>query len=185
MDSEMKKKLDERLVNGEITPEEYKTILNTIESTQVDASENDSDNGNDVDTSNEAIDADYSDEAAVSAYESNEEKGFLKKLRDGDYGLAKTYWLYGIVVSAVFGFITRMILMATGRDGLLFVFGLVILGLIYTVFFQAPGLWRAAKRYQGPKIWAIFGQIVAVIAVIGVPFVLMAWITLLNRAGVL
>jgi len=32
MDSEMKKKLDERLVNGEITIEEYENILNKIES---------------------------------------------------------------------------------------------------------------------------------------------------------
>lgn len=41
MDSDMKKKLDERLVNGEITIEEYENILNKIESDLDDSIESD------------------------------------------------------------------------------------------------------------------------------------------------
>ena len=31
----------------------------------------------------------------------NEHKGFFSKLSSGDYGLAKTYWLYGVVAGIV------------------------------------------------------------------------------------
>ena len=189
MDNEMKKKLDERLVNGEITPEEYQKILKTIESAAMETGGSETPGQGD-EHSEAHVDRNTStplQSPKTDPYKTDisQEKGFLKKLRDGDYGLAKTYWIYGIIVSVIFGFILRLLLMAMGKDGLLLAFGLIIIGVIYTAFYQAPGLWRAARRYQGPKIWAILGQVIAVITVITIPFVLIQWIRILNLAGIL
>lgn len=185
MDNEVKKKLDERLVNGEITPEEYEKILNTIESTHALSSENNVNRDGDVGIDKESIYSEQNSTAKQNIHEINVEKGFFKKLRDGDYGLAQTYWFYGIVVNVFVGLIIRLIIMGMRKDGILLAFGIVILDVIYTAFFQAPGLWRAAKRYKGTKIWAVLGQIVAVIAVIASAFVLIQWFKILEMAGIL
>lgn len=189
MDTEIKKKLDERLVNGDITPDEYQKILNTIESATTENSGGET-SVQSNDHSEERVDQSISTSSIPPKTDPKEvnlsqEKGFLKKLRDGDYGLAKTYWVYGIVVGVFFGFILRLILMALRKDGLLLAFGLLVLDAIYIAFYQAPGLWRAAKRYEGPKIWAILGQIIAVLAVISIPFVLIQWLRILAMAGIL
>ena len=184
MNNEMKKKLDERLVNGEITTEEYEKILNTIESSQAVFSE-DNANSKVAVAEKEPIYSEQNSTTKQNIHETSVEKGFLKKLRDGDYGLAQTYWFYGIVVNVFIGFIIRLILMGMRRDGILLAFVIVIMDVIYTAFFQAPGLWRASKRYKGVKIWAILGQIVAVLAVIASAFALIQWFRILGMAGVL
>jgi hypothetical protein len=38
-----------------------------------------------------------------------ESKGFFSKLVNGDFGLAKTYWLYGFVVGIVINVLTRIV----------------------------------------------------------------------------
>ena len=189
MDHEMKKKLDERLVNGEITPEEYQKILETIESAAMETGGSET-SGQGDEHSEAHVDRNTStplQSPKTDPYKTDisQEKGFLKKLRDGDYGLAKTYWIYGMVVNIFVGFIIRLILMGMRRDGILLAFGVVIMDIIYTAFFQAPGLWNAAKRYKGSKIWAILGQVIAVLAVIASAFVLIQWLRILEMAGVL
>ncbi len=178
MNNEMKKKLDERLVSGEITTEEYQKILKTIESSATELAE-------ESDEPEQPTTTSVPPKTDTSVLNTSQEKGFLKKLRDGDYGLAKTYWLYGIIVSVVVGFLIRMIFMAMKKDGILLAFIIVLIGIIYTALFQLPGLWRAARRYQGPKIWAILGQIIVVITALGIPFVLVQWSRLLEMAGIL
>lgn len=86
---------------------------------------------------------------------------FFKKLRNGDFGLFKTYWLYGVGVGVVTNIIGNQI-----TSG----FGLGTFGIIYSLYGTqvALGLWRSAKRYQGRKLWAVFGRIVAVFSWIAV-----------------
>ncbi|MFO8020506.1 MAG: hypothetical protein R6U96_17925 [Promethearchaeia archaeon] len=38
-----------------------------------------------------------------------EQRGFFSKLVNGDFGLAKTYWLYGFVVGLIINVVTRII----------------------------------------------------------------------------
>ncbi len=178
MNDEMKKKLDERLVSGEITTDEYKKILDTIESgTSI------SSNSNQNQGINEARDENFDNLKNKSFNNSTSEKGFLKKLRDGDYGLAKTYWLYGIGFSIIIGIIIQIIFAAMGRSGIVIAFIVILISIIYTAFFQLPGLWRAAKKYQGAKIWAILAQIIVIITAISIPVALIQWLYILANAG--
>jgi|APSaa5957512493_1039668.scaffolds.fasta_scaffold10762_7 hypothetical protein len=79
-------------------------------------------------------------------------KGFFKKLLDGDFGLAKTYWLYGALV----GFISSLVIDFIESTQFLMIFSV-----IYTIYriVLTTGVWRAGDRYEGSKIWAILAKI--------------------------
>ncbi len=103
------------------------------------------------------------------------EKGFFWKLANGDFGLAKTYWVYGVLVGVVVNIITNVVTS---------IGGLVILILAYTAY-QIPvimGIWRAANKYQGPKIWAILAKIAVVLGAIMLAVGLLTVLGLLDQA---
>lgn len=106
---------------------------------------------------------------------SSTEKGFFGKLANGDFGLAKTYWLYGVLVRVVVGIISNA---ATSIGGF------VILMLAYTAYETAVimGTWRAANKYQGQKIWAVLAKITVVLGVVMLVVGLLAVIGLLVQA---
>ncbi len=103
---------------------------------------------------------------AISEYEittgSATEKGFFGKLANGDFGLAKTYWLYGVVVSVAANIILK-VLALTGSIGELVIF---IPALMAYQILLLMGTWRAADKYQGEKIWAILAKISVVLGAI-------------------
>jgi hypothetical protein len=85
-------------------------------------------------------------------------KGFFKKLSNGDFGLAKTYWLYGVLV----GIVSNILMLgATPTMALL----LVLVMIVYAAF-QLTGVWNASNRYTGLKIWAILAKIAVVISIL-------------------
>jgi len=90
------------------------------------------------------------------------DKGFFKKLSDGDFGLAKTYWLYGVLVSIV-GNILMQGAALSGSKALIIVLLLVMM--VYAVF-QLTGVWNASNRYTGLKIWAILAKIAVIVGVL-------------------
>ncbi len=92
-------------------------------------------------------------------------KGFLRKLIDGDYGLARTYWVYGVLVGLLFNPVYAVIdQVIEGTDVQIAAFGLVLtVQIIYSVLLLI-GLWRAAKRYQGRAIWARLVQLLVVVS---------------------
>ncbi|MDY6930114.1 MAG: hypothetical protein SWN10_23955 [Pseudomonadota bacterium] len=90
-----------------------------------------------------------------------ESKGFFSKLVNGDFGLAKTYWLYGFVVGIVINVLTRIV----PSLGALAV--ILALAIPYQVMVLL-GVWRAADRYQGRKAWAILAKVAAVLGWLGV-----------------
>lgn len=103
------------------------------------------------------------------------ERGFFGKLANGDFGLAKTYWLYGVLV----GIVVNIISNAVTSVG-----GVVILILAYTAY-EIPvimGTWRAANKYQGSKIWAVLAKIAVVLGAIMLAVGLLAVIGLLGQA---
>jgi hypothetical protein len=91
------------------------------------------------------------------------DKGFFKKLSDGDFGLAKTYWLYGILVSIGAQIVMAVVEMSESV-ALIIIISLVMFG--YFVF-QIIGVWNASNRYTGSKIWAVLAKISAVLSVLG------------------
>ena len=99
-------------------------------------------------------------------------KDFLLKLKAGDYGLAKTYWLYGVVVNIVYKIVDLIITAASYEVSILVFF--IMVGYTY---FQIIGLWNAASKYEGLKLWAIIAKILAVLGGLLTIFVVFALIT--------
>lgn len=81
---------------------------------------------------------------------------FLFKLVRGEYGLAKTYWLFGVVVGLIVGLLLGLI----AETAILLVLTFVYLCYQMTVLI---GIWRAADNYLGPKYWAVLAKIAVVL----------------------
>jgi len=97
----------------------------------------------------------------------------FSKLAKGDFGLAKTYWLYGVLVGTVINIIAKLI---ASRAVLL----VLLLG--YTVY-GVPvllGIWRASDRYAGPTVWAVLAKIAVVLGWFGLGITLFSALALLN-----
>lgn len=80
----------------------------------------------------------------------------------GRAGLARTYWLYGIVASFAWG-----IALSAVTPGSIPAMLAVTLFLVYSVIVNV-GIWRSASLYDGPKVWAILAKI----AVAAIPVLL-------------
>ena len=87
---------------------------------------------------------------------------FLSKLVNGDYSLAKTYWLFGVLVSLLF-FIP--VTLAVAVESMTALIILSISGVIYSVMVFV-GIWRASDKYRGPKVWAVSAKIVVIIGIV-------------------
>ena len=81
---------------------------------------------------------------------------FLNKLRAGDYGLFRTFWLYGLAVLVMF----KVIEINIGP------YWILSLGMTIFWYFQILGLWNSASLYEGNKLWSITGKLLAIIAAI-------------------
>ena len=96
---------------------------------------------------------------------SKDRKGFFGKLISGEYGLAKTYWVYGFLVSFVIGILVRM--MAPNLIAVI----MFIMYLPYQMIVLI-GVWRAASLYKGWAIWSYLAYIAAILSwlMIGLAF---------------
>jgi len=89
-------------------------------------------------------------------------KGFFKKLYDGDFGLPKTYWLFGVLANIVLKGVTILV---SASDSILLI-GVSLLAIVVYSIIQMIGLWNAASRYTGSKVWAILAKISVVLGVL-------------------
>lgn len=96
-------------------------------------------------------------------------KDSFKSLKDGDFGLAKTYWLFGVLgnllISITLNFLTGLAMA---------IYSLFSLAYGVTVLL---GIWNAANRYTGFKLWAILAKLAAIL---GFLFVILSIILLLS-----
>lgn len=102
------------------------------------------------------------------------ENGLFSKLINGDLGLAKTYWLYGVLV----GLFVNLIAGAITSTSFL-----IILVIIYTAY-EIPvliGIWRAAGKYQGLKVWAVLAKIAVILGAIMLTISFLAVLILLSE----
>lgn len=103
------------------------------------------------------------------------EKGFFGKLSSGDFGLAKTYWLYGVLV----GFVLKITMKSIESIGVL-----VIVMLVYSAY-EIPvlmGTWRAATKYKGSKIWAVLAKVVCILGALMLIVGFLATVGLMKNA---
>lgn len=89
-------------------------------------------------------------------------KSFIRKLRYGEYSLFKTFWLFGAGVTILIKFITNylsFIYTEFGRTEYIIIFLLWFICIsIYSVNLYI-GTWRAADKYNGPRVWKILAKI--------------------------
>ena len=102
-------------------------------------------------------------------------KNVFSRLVDGDYGLAKTYWLFGVLVNVVFNVLFKVIesTASNPRQALAQMLILTSIGVAYGVV-VIIGTWRASSKYQGPKFWAILAKIMVVIGIVGLVVALLS-----------
>ena len=82
-----------------------------------------------------------------------EQKGFITNLREGNFGLSTTYWLYFIIGGNVLFFIAL---------------ALPILFLVYIPYLiiVLMGVWNSAKKYTGSSIWSGLAQLIVVLNIL-------------------
>jgi len=95
---------------------------------------------------------------------SNIQKNFFIKLKDGDFGLAKTYWLFGVLVSIIYRIFLELALVANSI-GIIYAANIALI--VYS-YFHLFGLWNSADRYTGKKVWAFLAKVAVVLGVIQV-----------------
>ena len=80
-------------------------------------------------------------------------KGFFHQLSDGDFGLAKTYWLYYVLVGVVLVPLAENFITSVG------VFIAIMVGFVLYEIPVLLGMWRASNKYAGPNVWAVLAKI--------------------------
>jgi hypothetical protein len=102
------------------------------------------------------------DEASRSSQQNQAGSGnFFAKLVNGDFGLARTYWVFGVLVGIVVNVITIPITSIAI---------LIMISLAHAAYTAAvlTGVWRASDRYTGPAVWAVLAKVAVVLGVISI-----------------
>lgn len=87
----------------------------------------------------------------------------FKKLWRGEYSLAKTYWLFGVVVNVFLGFPINLYDVITPQSQVQYAYYLIGYLALYAIYnvIACVGLWRSASSYQGPAGWKYFSKFIA------------------------
>lgn len=85
----------------------------------------------------------------------------IKTIWRGDAGLPMTYWIFGVVGTALLGIPLSLVKPGSAP------------AIIAVAFFSAyvvwvsVSIWRAADKYRGPKIWSFFPKLFVTLPVVG------------------
>ena len=71
---------------------------------------------------------------------------FMNKLSNGEFGLAKTYWLYGVLPSFLVNTISKFLPIELSL-------AMIVPISIYALYI-VPGIWNSANKYNGKLNWA-------------------------------
>jgi len=94
-------------------------------------------------------------------------RGFFKKLSNGDFGLAKTFWLYGVLVGLILDSI--VIITISADDEPIVMSSISLVFILLFIIYEIPvfmGIWRTGNRYEGSKIWVTLAKIAVVAGII-------------------
>lgn len=89
-------------------------------------------------------------------------KSFFVKISSGDFGLAKTYWMYWVLVLLMAVNITMIIMPTTAA--------LVIVALAHVAYLipVVIGIWRAVNQCEGEKTLTVLAMSSVVLGIIGI-----------------
>lgn len=104
---------------------------------------------------------------------------FFSKLINGDFGLAKSFWVYGVLVFFLSNIIFNVAISNFGVSvGM--VIGFMLVSTIYEIT-VILGVWCASNKYQGQRLWAILAKIVMVLWGIILPLMWLVVIGMLRN----
>jgi hypothetical protein len=96
-------------------------------------------------------------------------KNFLNKLKDGNYSLKKSFWLFYFIFMVLFTIIFISIVAILEISPRLSIIILLTYTLIISIYsyFLFSGIWESANRYKGSRIWSIVSKLIIVFTLIG------------------
>lgn len=92
-------------------------------------------------------------------------QGFFQRLAAGDFGLVKTFWLFGILPNVFFYGVLRTIVLAKDYGPKV----ILIIPIVLFVFFFVPvlcGTWFSATRYTGFWLWATIAKLFVLVGIL-------------------
>jgi hypothetical protein len=98
------------------------------------------------------------------------DKGFIAQVLAGDFGLANAYWLLGVIGGGLLSLPIVIFAEALERPKIAAI--LFVAYLIYIVPVLV-GIWNAAGKYKGRKLWAVLARVAVVIGALKILTVLL------------
>lgn len=80
------------------------------------------------------------------------QKNFFGKLYHGNFGLAKTVWLYGILTNLIYLATINLFNLFNTHQSPVELLIFTLLALAYNLI-QMSGAWEAAEKYDGSQLW--------------------------------
>jgi hypothetical protein len=91
----------------------------------------------------------------------------------GEYSLPRSYWVNGVVIFHIGINMALLIVLGIalaafkGKTALVLIVGLGEVALLCAAYVWAlVGIWRAARKYQGSRIWSILARLAIVFGVL-------------------
>jgi hypothetical protein len=97
---------------------------------------------------------------------------FVAKLWKGNFGLAMTYWVYGVLGGIVWS--VSILALNAEKESDLEKFIFFLMGAYYFVIYV--GIWQSANKFTGSKVWAVLAKFVVVIVVLPTAIKLIKWL---------
>jgi hypothetical protein len=109
---------------------------------------------------------------------------FFSELTEGNYSLAMTYWVYGVLGGFVWSVAIISIIQALSsewsQDSIAILSSVLYLAM--SAYFCAVyvGIWKSSDKYEGNRVWAILAKFVVVITAIPIAInLLKIWISII------
>jgi len=98
---------------------------------------------------------------------------WFEKIIDGDFGLAKAYWLFYFIPNGLLTFLLQKV----PNEQYFWIYGFYSIYLLPVML----GIWRAADRYEGSKIWSFLAKFTIILGLISLIIVIIIFFNLIPK----
>lgn len=84
---------------------------------------------------------------------------FYQEFIKGNFGLAITYWMFGVAVTIMFTLAYKAVPSDTVAYAIAVVFIIYLFALLVAI-------WNAAEKYSGPKVWAVLALLIVFVGLL-------------------
>jgi hypothetical protein len=97
---------------------------------------------------------------------------FPSNLWEGNFGLPMTYWVYGVLAGFVWAAGIFALNLEPDSDHVKLIY--FLMATYYAAVYV--GIWQAANKYTGSKVWAVLAKFVVVIVALPTTIRLIKWL---------